>query len=215
MSQGSPMLKKMPVQYAFSKMLGDESDQNFLLRNAPRLITVTKEDNEIAGRFFYYPQEQFLKFNDTEIRIENIQKIFKKTRRLLIHAQSNERLGEYEILGGGINYSWKDVPYPPNATVRLNNNDYNFRRVAPDIPYWPFDRSTWGQYKFFLYALKGDEFVEYALAMDKPVWQRPRSTNLLPFEGTIQTNSNNMVLLLSGFYLIEAEFEHEDSENSG
>lgn len=86
--------------------------------------------------------------------------------------------------------------------------------IPPEIRYTAFKQDTWGYFRFRLYAVKGNEFAEYSLKMDIPVWRTESFANI-PFTGTIETNSQIMMAMLAALYLMEKEFEIEDNKSYG
>jgi hypothetical protein len=87
--------------------------------------------------------------------------------------------------------------------------------MPSDIKHSFFKQETWGYFKFRLYANKGQEFYEYSLKMDIPVFCKSHFTNYRPFEGTIKSNSDNVFAILAGLYLMEMEFDFEDTKDDG
>ena len=203
------------MNFKFSKELIDNGSANTPSKQL-RFYKIMDDKNQVIGQFFYYPKEQKINFGDREISIEVVSKFLKKTIRFLIDKKDNKQVGEYEIFGGhGVNYFWEDVPSLPTGKIKLGDQVFNFRRISTGIESSFFKQDTWGYFKFRLYTIKGNEFYEYSLKLDIPVWSKPHNTKYRPFVGTIDSNCDNVFAILAGLYLMEVEFEFEDTENSG
>jgi hypothetical protein len=203
------------LNFKFSKELVDY-DFSGNPRLQLRLYKVYNEADNIVGSFHYYPKEQFFKFGEREISISVISKLFKKSKYLMLDKGNQEQAGEYEVFGGyGINRFYQDVPSSPTGIVKIADKHFNFRRIPAEVEYSVLKKATWGYFKFKIYSVKGNEFYEYSLKMDIPVWGKAHFTNYRPFIGNIESNSDNLFVLLAGFYLMEIEFDYEDSQNDG
>lgn len=203
------------VNFKFSKELVDTDSANRPGKQL-RLYKVLDDKDQVLGQFLYYPKEQIISLADRKISIEVVAKPLKKTKYFLVDKKDNEQIGEYEICGGfGVNHFWQDVPSSPTGTIRLGDTLFNFRRIPADIRHLLVKQETWGYFKFRLYAIKGQAFYEYSLKMDMPAWSKPRYTNYRPFSGTIVANSDNILAILAGLYLMEVEFDYEDSKDDG
>lgn len=203
------------MTFTFSKELVDHG-----LSGKPhlqlRLYKVFDEAGAVAGSFHYYPKEQFFKIGEREILISVISKLFRKSKFLMLDRTSQEQVGEYEVFGGyGINHFYQDVPSAPTGIIKIAGKNFNFRRVPAEAGYSVFKKATWGYFKFRLYSIIGNEFYEYSLKMDIPALSKAHFTNYRPFTGNIESTSDNLFVLLAGFYLMEIEFEYEDSKNYG
>ena len=203
------------MNFKFSKELIDTDTTNRPNKQV-RLYKILDGKDQLLGQFFYYPKEQVIYFSDREISIEVVSKFFKKTKFFLVDKKDNNQVGEYEIFGGfGVNHFWQDVPSSPTGTIKLGDALFNFRRIPSDIKFSFLKQETWGHFKFRLYAIKGQEFYEYNLKMDIPVWSKPHYTKYRPFVGTIESNSDNIFTILAGLYLMEVEFDFEDTKDDG
>ena len=203
------------MNFKFSKELIDKDSTNRPSKQL-RLYKLLDERNQLLGQFFYNPKEQIINYDDREISIEVVSKFLKKTKYFLVDRKDNKQVGEYEIFGGyGVNHFWQDVPSSPTGTIKLGDTVFNFRRIPADIKYSFLKQETWGYFKFRLYAIKGKEFYEYSLKMDIPVLSKPHFTKYRPFFGTIVSNSDNVFAMLAGLYLMEVEFDFEDTKDDG
>ena len=201
------------MKYKFSKEVIDEYADDKPYEQL-RLYKLLNENDQIIGQFFYYSNRQYFVFGKTKILVEVISKIFKKTVYNLIDYNTNQKVGEYEIFGGrGIDRFWQDVPSIPTATIHIEDKKFNFRRISADINFSTFKKETWGYFKFKLYATKGNEFYDYTLKMDIPVFSKANYHKYRPFVGQIESNSNNILIILAGMYLMDIEFEYEDNKN--
>lgn len=170
-------------------------------------------NNQAIGWFFHYPNKQIIRIGDRDIYIETISS-FRKKKCFLVDKIEKKQIGEYGIFGGGTNYFWQDVPSSPNAIIKIDEVQFNFRRVLPDVSYSLLKKEYFNYFKFRLYAVKGNEFYEYSLKMDYPIRKKPYYSRYQPFVGTIESNSDNIFPILCGFYLIEKEFDYEDKDDS-
>lgn len=203
------------MNFKFSKELIDNNPSSSHITQL-RLYKILDEKDQLLGQFFYYPKEQIINFDDKEISIEVSSQFLKKTKHFLVDKKENKQVGEYEIYGGfGVNHFWQDVPSSPTGTIKLADTVFNFRRIPPDIKYSFLNQETWGYFKFRLYAIYGQEFYEYSLKMDIPVWSKPHSIKYRPFIGTIESNSDNVFAILAGLLFMEVEFDFEDKKDDG
>lgn len=203
------------MNFKFSKELIDKDSTNRPSKQL-KLYKLLDETNQLLGQFFYNPKEQIINFDDREISIEVVSKFLKKTKYFLVDRKDNKQVGEYEVFGGyGVNHFWQDVPSSPTGTIKLGDTVFNFRRIPTDIKYSLLKQDTWGYFKFRLYTIKGEEFYEYSLKMDIPVWSKSHYTKYRPFVGTIESNSDNVFAILAGLYLMEVEFDFEDTKDDG
>lgn len=200
------------MNFKFSKEI-IKADQTKPGRGQLRLYKVFDEDDQLLGQFFMYPTEQILHFKDKKFSVDVVSRPKKKSI-FLMDTNNNEPIGEYEVFGGtGVNYFWQDVPSSPTGTIRFGDREFKFRRIPAEVRYLIFSRETWGYFKFRLYATKGQEYYEYSLQMDIPVWNH--TNRFTPFTGTIESNADNPLAALAGLYLMEVEFRFEDSKTSG
>jgi hypothetical protein len=200
------------MNYKFSKEQADEYPDDKPYREL-MLYKVIDDNDQIVGQFYFYRDEQYFVFDNTQISIEVISKLFKKTKYNLLN--NNKPIGNYEIFGGGgIDRFYQDVPSNPTATINIGDQKYNFRRIPAAVEYSFFKQETWGYFKFRLYAVKGNEFYDYSLKMDIPFLSKANYTKYRPFVGQIESNSDNMLVMLAGIYLMDIEFEYEDTKNA-
>ena len=203
------------MNYKFSKELIDEYPDDKPYRQL-RLYKIYDNKEQILGQLFYYRDEQYFVFGDTKISIEIVSKLFKNTKYYLVDDNKKIQIGEYDIFGGcGINRFWQDVPSTPTATINLGDKKFYFRRIPAEVEYSFFKQETWGYYKFRLYATKGNEFFEYSLKMDIPILSKANYTKYRAFVGQLESNSDNLLAILAGPYLMDIEFEFEDTKNDG
>ena len=201
------------MKFKLTKELIDEYPDDKPYRQL-RLYKVFRDEGQIVGQFFYYTDEQYFIFDDTQISIEVILKLFKKTKYNLLDKKKQIQIGDYEIFGGfGINRFWQDVPSTPTGLINIGYKKYNFRRIPAEVENSFFKKATWGYCKFRLYETKGNEFYEYSLKMDIPVLSKAHFTKYRPFVGEIESNSENLLIILAGLYLMDIEFEFEDTKN--
>jgi hypothetical protein len=171
------------------------------------------EEGQAAGRFFYYNKEQYFVFGETKISIEVISRLFRKDEIYLLESATNNRKGSCEIFGrGGIDVLWEDIPSTPAGVIHFNDKKYNFRRIVPAVQYSYSDKETWDYFRYRLYAVKGNEFYDYSLKMSVPVWSNHGHISKSPFIGQIESNSDNILLILAGIYLMEVLFERQDND---
>jgi hypothetical protein len=179
------------------------------------IYRVIDNDHIILGEYCSDPDRQYIKCDNKEIEIQTISGFFKKTKYLLIDLQNgNQQIGNFNLLGIGIDYYWKDVPSSPNGTLVLNNVVYNFRRIAPAIRESFLKKDTHGYFRFRLYSVTGTDYAEYDLKMEMSIWKKPGAAINKPFEGTVETNMKNFPVVLAACFLMEYEFRH-DGESGG
>jgi hypothetical protein len=90
---------------------------------------------------------------------------------------------------------------------------YNFRRISSGVRSLAFKKETWGYFKFRLYAVLGDAYVDYTLNIEQLTWYRTGNVNGLPFSGAIETNAENILVIAAAFYLMERVFETLDDDD--
>jgi hypothetical protein len=200
-------------QCTFTKeILNDPALNKLIYTKQLCLYKIIDNEGNIAAQFYYHPEKHAIEIDGKKITISVIEKFLKRTQYLLI--ENKQKIGEYKFNYSELCHYWQDVPSDPNGTVTFNNIVYNFRRISPGIRSLLFKKETWGHFKFRLYAIKGDAYAEYTLKMDQLTWQRAGSVNHYPFNGTIETNSENILLVVSAFYLMERVFETLDDTDS-
>jgi hypothetical protein len=198
----------------FTKELKSEQyPTDFVPKKLLRLYQVW-EGNKLWGQFFHYPEKHFFKVEDKEVSIEVISKWFQKCKYLLNDDMENKLIGKYEIFNMRMIPFLAYEPLPPDASVTINDKLYYFRRLNPDIPSDLIKQETWGHFKFRLYAIKGNEYADYCLKMDIPIISKPNYTNNRPFTGTIETNIEDKLTILSALYLMEFAFKEEDQKDA-
>ena len=201
------------MKYKISKELIDEYSDDKPYEEL-RLYKLIDENEKVVGQFFYYTDRQYFIFGKTNISIEVISNLFKKTIYNLVDCNTKNKIGEYEIFGGrGIDRFWQDAPSKPTASIYVDDKKLNFRRITADVDYSFFRKETWGYFKFKLYATKGNEFYYYTLKMDVPIISKSNYTKFRSFSGQVETNSNNILIILAGLYLMDVEFDYEDNKN--
>lgn len=197
-------------QYTFTKEILNDPLTN---TNSPHsqlcLYKIIDNEGNTAAQFHYYPKKQFIEIDSQEITVSVIEKFFKKTQYLLI--DNNQPVGEYKFIDSAMRLFWQDVPSEPNGILTFNDMVFNFRRVPAAVRALRFKKDTWGFYKFRLYGINGDTYAEYTLKMDQLTWQR---YGHIPFTGAIETNADNIMIVVSAFYLMERVFETLDDTDS-
>ena len=180
-----------------------------------RLYRIVDETDQVIAQFFYDEDKQFLRVNDARVKVEAVEKLFRRSAYLIVDETSQKHIGEIKIKGQGISHFWKDVPSDPNAIINLNGVEYYFRRIAPDVSYNVLKKDSWGHFKFILYSAKGKDVAYYSLKIDLPIISKPNYTKYRPFKGTVETNFKNLQAIALAFYLFEIEFEAEDQKYDG
>lgn len=192
-------------QYTFTKeILNDPLTGNS--RKHLRLYKLIDNNGNTAAQFFYYAKEQFIEIDGKKIAVSVIEKFLKKPQYLLIDSANNQ-LGEYTFIDSEMRLFWQDVPAEPNGTITLGEAVYNFRRIPAGIP-------SGGYFKFMLYDIYGDTYADYTLKVDQLTWWQRFNTNYQLFNGTIETNTSNIMIVVSAFYLMERVFETLDDTDS-
>jgi hypothetical protein len=200
-------------QYIFTKeTLNDPLTNTDSSHSQLCLYKIIDNGGNIAAQFHYYPKKQFIEIDGKEMTVSVIEKFFKKTQYLLIH--NNQSVGEYKFIDSSMRLFWNDVPSEPNGILTFNDKVFNFRRIPAAVRALRFKKDTWGHFKFRLYAVKGDMYAEYMLKMPQFTWQRFGFINHLPFTGSIETNTDNIMVVVSAFYLMERVFETLDDTDS-
>ena len=193
-------------QYTFTKEnLNNPEINTYNSRQQKSLYKIIDKEGSIAAQFYYLPTKQFIQIDGKEITVSVIEKFLKKTQYQLI--DNNQQVGEYKFNHNALCVFWQDVPSEPNGTVTLNNMVYNFRRISTGIRSLRLKKETWGHFKFRLYAVMGDVYAEYTLKMEQLNWLRTGFVNHHPFTGSIETNSENIMVVVAAFYLMERVWE--------
>jgi hypothetical protein len=205
--------KSHPMNLQFSKEVTNNNNTTAVKRSDHlRLYKVFDEDKTVVGQFFFYHREQFLTFSNKKIAVEVISAFFKKSKHLLVDKSDSKQIGQYEVYSNAL-FPWDFTLN--NSLIKIGDKAYNFLRLNPDIKPNVFKQETWGHFKFGIYPKVGQEFAEFSLKMDIPVWSKPNYTKYRPFTGQIETNFTDIFPILSAFYLFEIEFDKEDNKDSG
>lgn len=192
-------------QYSFTKeILNDPRTNTYNAYQQKSLYKIIDDEGSIVAQLYYLPDKQFIEIDGKEITVSVIEKFLRKTQYLLI--ENNQPIGAYKFNHSGLFPFWQDIPSDPNGTVIFNNLVFNFRRVSTGVRSLQFKKETWGHFKFRLYAVIGDAYAEYTLKMDQLNWLRAGFINHHPFSGAIETNSTNLFIVVSAFYLMERVF---------
>lgn len=167
------------------------------------MYTITDKDRKI-GRFFSSDLVSFFAFEEEDIRVDYIYKFLKNTQYPIIDQKTNKIIGGYDR---GRRYDNR-TPY---GKLFLGDNTYQCESLKPDVKRRTFRKETWGHFKIRIG--KGSEAVSYTFKIDYPsIWSRTVSDK--PFEGQIELEGNNLMLLFAGIFLLEQVLEFEDSRNS-
>ncbi|HEY8893725.1 MAG TPA: hypothetical protein VIM79_02885 [Niastella sp.] len=189
-------------QYTFTKEnLNDPATNTYNSLQQKSVYKIIDNEGNIAAQFYYLPAKQFIQIDGKEITVSVIEKFLKKTQYLLM--ENNRQVGEYKFIHSGLCHFWQDVPSDPNGAVTLNDMIYNFRRIPSGIRSLQFKKETWGHFKFRLYAVYGDAYAQYTFRIDQLSWLRTGFINHHPFSGAIETNSENLLVVVAAFYLME------------
>lgn len=184
-------------------------------RRHASVYTVYTIAGTLAGQFSLYHKEKTIRFEGTEISLEINKPFFRNPTFLLIDRKSGESIGGYRIFSNGnSSFHLMGSAYLPTGMLTLNNTQYNFRRIVPDVKYSFFKRDTWGYFKFRLEAIYGQEFYEYDMKVDVQSRNKPYHLRRGSFSGMISSNQENFAALFAGFYLMEVEFAYEDAHNT-
>lgn len=198
-------------QYTFTKEILNDPLTNTNSRHSQLcLYKIVDNKGNTAAQFHYYPKKQFIEIEGKEFAVSEIERFFKATKYLLIDAGKNQPVGEYKFNDSAIHFFWEDVPTEPNGTILLDDMVYYFRRIRSGVRSLRLRKETWGHFKFRLYAVKGDMYAEYTLKIDQPGWRQSMCVNLHSLNGTIETNTQNILVVVAAFYLMERVFETLD-----
>lgn len=198
------------MNYTFSKDLIDIGSR--INSKKLRLYKIMSTEGMLCGQLLNYPTKQLIQLSSREIQIKTISKLFTNPKCILLDLNDNKEIGQLEIMGGfGVNFFWQDAPSDPIGRIKVGESVFNFRRIPPAISYSFFKQETWGHFKFRLYTIKGNDFYEYSFKLDMPVLDMGPALIYKTFTGSIETNGDNLLAILTAFYLIEAEFSNEDT----
>ena len=199
------------MTFKFSKkIIRTETDSLIRPIRVLRKYSITEGQKNIFAEFHQDHSKQFVSMDGDEIFIERRNKLIRKPEIYFVSRNTNGQIGEIKLKGNRISKRWESVVGEPNAIILYNEKSFHFGRIEPDIKSQFFKKHTWGHYKFVLYCIDNDQSAFYSFKIDVPFISSPFSTPFRPFEGVIETNFKDLLLLPLGFYLIELELEAED-----
>ncbi len=155
-------------------------------------------NESLLGKFYYNTKECFFRFDNISVRIDTNQKLFRKTKVVITDEISKKEIGHYQLTNWTIFIGYQHKLY-------LQDEIHSFKRHRPD-GYSPFDKKTWGRYKFTL--TNNSEQITYNFQIHFPFFSLGNISPTMPFEGSIEFNSNNQIALFAGLYLIETALEN-------
>jgi hypothetical protein len=167
------------------------------------MYTITDKDRKI-GRFFKSNFVSFFAFEEEDIRIDSVYKFLKKTQYPIIDQKTNNIIGGYD----------RELHFDnrtPYGKLFLGDNTYQCANLKPDVKHMFLRKDTWGHFK--IRVGNGSEAVSYTLKTDHPsIWSYTVGDK--PFEGQIELEGNNLMLLFAGIFLLEQVLEFEDAKKS-
>jgi len=155
----------------------------------------------LAGEFVLTHEKQFFRLGDRFVHVQG-------RKHHLVDA-ANEQIGMFMPDGNSL-FS-KEPPVTGDPYMKIMDKIYLFNQLPSDVSWNILKADTYGHYKFGIRALRGQDFATYSLKIDLPAWHR-LPINYFPLDGTIETNMDDMLVILSTFYMIELWFEEKGNE---
>jgi hypothetical protein len=182
------------MQYRMSKEFLDRySPDNKCQLKDCRRHRVFDQDGCI-GEFTYSHRTSFFSIRQAQFSIRRKLRFFKDLHTLVDQA-TGEEIGEYFV-------SNKWVLGIDLGDLMIAGSLFNFEKMEPDVQFSIFRPVTWGHHKFRL--SDGKYTVTYSIR--ETVRNRKK-----PFEATVETNSDRLLLLFAGLYLMECYFGNSDA----
>ncbi|HEY4286373.1 MAG TPA: hypothetical protein VGN00_04675 [Puia sp.] len=156
------------------------------------------DGEKIIGEFFYTSKECFFSTGDKKIRLKIRRRSMLLPKVSLVDQSSGAKIGQFTL------------PYLLSNKfdqLILGADIYRFEKLEPDIKYSIFKKNSQGHYKFGL--SNKSEAITYTFKLNFPRIALGNPAPKIPFEGTIDCRSSNILALLAGFYLIESELDQE------
>lgn len=153
----------------------------------------------LIGQFFYHHNLCFFSFGDQSYRIDIERHFFKRSKYDLIDEKTQAKIGEYKFSGVAM--------YVGLLTIN-GQNIFVCNKVKPNVRYSMFDSKTWGHYK--MQVTNKINAVEYNFRVRASFFGTPAVASY-PFTGELELWGDNLLLAFAGFFLIEWNFESEDS----
>lgn len=167
------------------------------------MFTISTEEKRI-GRFFNSDEVSFLAFEEQDIRIDYIRKLFRHPQYFIVDQKNNQAIGGYERE----NYINDRTPY---GRLFLGDKTFQCEKLNPDVNRRVFKKETWGHFK--IRVGNDTEAVTYIIKIEhQSIWSASEANK--PFEGTIQLEGNNRMLLFAGIFLVQQVLEFEDARSS-
>lgn len=156
-------------------------------------------DNErLVGKFFYGKKGCSFSFDELSVRIDTFYNSFGISKVEIVDDISHKLIGHYKLTNWIIFIGYRDK-------LHLQEEVHSFTKHLPD-EYAIFGKINWGRYQFAL--TNNTEQIIYNFQIQYPSFNFREVAPTLPFEGSIEFNSNNKMAIFAGLYLIERALEN-------
>lgn len=171
-------------------------EPNLDYRNAYYHVYSLFVNESLLGKFYYSQKQSFFSFDDVSVRIDTRHRSFRKPEVAITDEFSNKEIGHYKLTNWTIFIGYQDKVY-------LQDEIHSFKRHRPDGYSY---KITLGRYKFTL--TNNTEQITYTFQIRYPLFSLGNISTTIPFEGSIEFNSNNKMALFAGLYLIERALDN-------
>lgn len=169
------------------------------------MYTVYNGEEKI-GAFFYSDEVSWFAFDEEDLRIDYIKKLFRKTRYQIVDQKTNSVIGGYDNVRHIYSFN-------SHGKLYLSEEIFLSYKLDTRVKTGFFSKSDESHFKIKVGNLK--QQVTYSFYMQPTsMWHTLYKGNH-PFQGTIEYQGNDHFLLMSGFFLVQKILEAEDNESNG
>lgn len=164
---------------------------------------IVSDNERKIGQFFYSDEVSFFAFGEEDVRIDYTKKLFRQTLYPIIDQKTNQPFGGYDRRTH--TGSWT-----PLGKLFLGDRTYGCEKLKSEVG--DFDERLHISIRVSNYW----EAVNYHIRVVRPsdLSLFPRPVSLAPFEGEIELEGNNLLLLFAGIFLVQQVLDFEDCDQS-
>jgi len=195
----------------FSKTIVEDGEKEGMFRRKPERYRLTGLPGQDQAEFIHGQGLRIFQASRQTLELRKISKWYQPQVWGLFPSMSDVPTGTLKLSRVTIHKKDPETRKKPNGNVELNGQSYVFYRLQPAVRTKLFRKDTWGHYRFVLRHESSAEFIEYNFRIDPYTGFKWRGSHRL-FDGDIETNSSNPMLILAGFQLIELVFAAEAAQ---
>lgn len=145
-------------------------------------------------------------FDDVEIQIEDISKLFGAEKYQMRDSNSKKVVGIISNVAAATTFFDSQIPYRLDANLTINGLQYSFENISSPKMIFPFKRNRFKFYEFLLKQANKSDYVKYSLTMRLPFWTTAGFYRQHAFEGSINSTTPDRIIIFLGMFLIQKSF---------